>query len=122
MHCDTVLLSPSQALRWRENFTCLHLNLVFCGMWRDGAVLLVAVLHVCVCVPAAAPMARPVHRALLSVSDKRGVVELGSMLSSFGVELLSTGGTAKALRDAGLPVRRLCVFPTTVSVSESVTV
>jgi len=47
----------------------------------------------------------PVRRALLSVSDKSGVVDLASRLSKGGVELVSTGGTARALRDAGLPVR-----------------
>lgn len=47
----------------------------------------------------------PVRRALLSVSDKTGLIELGQALSERGVELLSTGGTAKALRDAGLMVR-----------------
>jgi phosphoribosylaminoimidazolecarboxamide formyltransferase/IMP cyclohydrolase len=47
----------------------------------------------------------PVRRALLSVSDKTGLVELAHALSARGVELLSTGGTAKALREAGLPVR-----------------
>ncbi len=46
----------------------------------------------------------PVRRALLSVSDKTGLVELGKALADRGVELLSTGGTAKALRDAGLEV------------------
>ena len=43
-------------------------------------------------------------RALLSVSDKRGIVELGRALSSAGWELVSTGGTAKTLREAGLAV------------------
>jgi phosphoribosylaminoimidazolecarboxamide formyltransferase/IMP cyclohydrolase len=47
----------------------------------------------------------PVRRALLSVSDKSGLVELGQALAARGVELLSTGGTAKALRDAGLQVQ-----------------
>jgi phosphoribosylaminoimidazolecarboxamide formyltransferase/IMP cyclohydrolase len=46
----------------------------------------------------------PVRRALLSVSDKSGLVELGRALSARGVELVSTGGTARALRDAGLAV------------------
>ena len=45
-----------------------------------------------------------IRRALLSVSDKAGLVELGQALSQRGVELVSTGGTAKALRDAGLTV------------------
>jgi len=44
-------------------------------------------------------------RALLSVSDKTGLVDLAQALSRHGVELLSTGGSAKALRDAGLAVR-----------------
>ena len=46
-----------------------------------------------------------IRRALLSVSDKAGLVELGQALAARGVELVSTGGTAKALRDAGLAVR-----------------
>ena len=47
----------------------------------------------------------PIRRALVSVSDKTGIVEFCSFLSSKGVELLSTGGTAKALREAGLNVQ-----------------
>ncbi|WP_212523030.1 bifunctional phosphoribosylaminoimidazolecarboxamide formyltransferase/IMP cyclohydrolase [Actibacterium sp. MT2.3-13A] len=47
----------------------------------------------------------PLRRALLSVSDKTGLVELGTALAARGVELLSTGGTAQALREAGLDVR-----------------
>ena len=46
-----------------------------------------------------------IRRALLSVSDKTGLVELGQALAARGVDLVSTGGTAKALRDAGLTVR-----------------
>jgi phosphoribosylaminoimidazolecarboxamide formyltransferase / IMP cyclohydrolase len=46
-----------------------------------------------------------IKRALLSVSDKTGLIELGQALAAQGVELVSTGGTAKALRDAGLSVR-----------------
>ena len=46
----------------------------------------------------------PVRRALLSVSDKSGLAELGQRLHALGVELLSTGGTAKALRQSGVPV------------------
>jgi phosphoribosylaminoimidazolecarboxamide formyltransferase/IMP cyclohydrolase len=46
-----------------------------------------------------------ITRALLSVSDKAGLVGLGQALARHGVELLSTGGTAKALRDAGLTVK-----------------
>ncbi|BCT92618.1 bifunctional purine biosynthesis protein PurH [Lysobacter helvus] len=47
----------------------------------------------------------PVRRALLSVSDKTGLVDFARALSALGVELVSTGGTAKALRDAGLPAK-----------------
>ncbi len=45
-----------------------------------------------------------IKRALISVSDKTGVLELAQELNTFGVELLSTGGTAKMIRDAGIPV------------------
>ncbi len=45
-----------------------------------------------------------VARALISVSDKTGIAELGKELSEAGVEILSTGGTARTLRDAGVPV------------------
>ena len=47
----------------------------------------------------------PIRRALISVSDKTGLIELGTALSERGVELLSTGGSAKAMRDAGLDVK-----------------
>jgi len=46
----------------------------------------------------------PIRRALLSVSDKTGLADLGRALAARGVELVSTGGTARALRDAGLGV------------------
>ena len=45
-----------------------------------------------------------IKRALLSVSDKRGIVEFGKELAAMGVDIISTGGTMKALRDAGVPV------------------
>jgi phosphoribosylaminoimidazolecarboxamide formyltransferase/IMP cyclohydrolase len=48
-----------------------------------------------------------VRRALLSVSDKRGILELGRGLRDLGVELLSTGGTARALTEGGIPVREV---------------
>ncbi|NQZ52734.1 MAG: bifunctional phosphoribosylaminoimidazolecarboxamide formyltransferase/IMP cyclohydrolase [Piscirickettsiaceae bacterium] len=48
-----------------------------------------------------------IQRALLSVSDKSGVLELAQQLTQLGVELLSTGGTAKLLQDAGLPVKEV---------------
>jgi phosphoribosylaminoimidazolecarboxamide formyltransferase/IMP cyclohydrolase len=47
----------------------------------------------------------PIRRALLSVSDKTGLVEFGRFLAARGVEILSTGGTAKVLREAGVPVK-----------------
>ena len=47
---------------------------------------------------------RKVTRALLSVSDKTGLAEFARALAGHGVELVSTGGTAKALKDAGLKV------------------
>jgi phosphoribosylaminoimidazolecarboxamide formyltransferase / IMP cyclohydrolase len=48
---------------------------------------------------------KKIRRALVSVTDKSGLVELAQVLASFEVELISTGGTAKALREAGLAVR-----------------
>src|ERR1044072_1277296 len=47
---------------------------------------------------------RPIRRALLSVSDKSGLVELARSLAERDVQLLSTGGSAQALRQAGLQV------------------
>ena len=46
----------------------------------------------------------PIERALISVSDKKGLVHLGQALADRGVSILSTGGSAKTLRDAGVPV------------------
>jgi phosphoribosylaminoimidazolecarboxamide formyltransferase / IMP cyclohydrolase len=48
---------------------------------------------------------RVIRRALLSVSDKAGLVDLARVLTQYGVELISTGGTRKTLAEAGLPVR-----------------
>lgn len=45
-----------------------------------------------------------IKRALLSVSDKTGIVELAKFLHSVGVEIISTGGTMKAIKEAGIPV------------------
>ncbi|HIG76094.1 MAG TPA: bifunctional phosphoribosylaminoimidazolecarboxamide formyltransferase/IMP cyclohydrolase, partial [Bacteroidetes bacterium] len=46
----------------------------------------------------------PVRRALLSVSDKTGLADFAKRLAAHGAELLSTGGTARVLREAGLDV------------------
>jgi phosphoribosylaminoimidazolecarboxamide formyltransferase/IMP cyclohydrolase len=48
---------------------------------------------------------KPVHRALISVSDKDGIVAFAEKLSALGVELVSTGGTAALLAENGLPVK-----------------
>ncbi|HWG19763.1 MAG TPA: bifunctional phosphoribosylaminoimidazolecarboxamide formyltransferase/IMP cyclohydrolase [Terracidiphilus sp.] len=48
---------------------------------------------------------KKIRRALLSVTDKAGLVEFARKLAEFGVELISTGGTARALREAGLAVK-----------------
>ena len=45
-----------------------------------------------------------IKRALLSVSDKTGIIELAKFLNENGVEIISTGGTMKAIKDAGIPV------------------
>lgn len=47
----------------------------------------------------------PIRRALISVSDKTGLLEFGRWLAAQGAAILSTGGTAKALREAGIPVQ-----------------
>ena len=48
---------------------------------------------------------KPITRALLSVSDKTGIVDFAAGLSKLGVEIVSTGGTAKLLREKGVKVR-----------------
>ena len=48
---------------------------------------------------------KPIRRALLSVTDKTGLVEFAQALAGYRVELVSTGGTARALREAGLAVK-----------------
>tara|TARA_B100001939_G_scaffold334387_2_gene335303 strand:+ start:943 stop:2565 length:1623 start_codon:yes stop_codon:yes gene_type:complete len=50
---------------------------------------------------------QPVKRALLSVSDKTGLVEFGKFLQEMGVEILSTGGSARTLADAGIAVKEV---------------
>ncbi|MET0277374.1 MAG: bifunctional phosphoribosylaminoimidazolecarboxamide formyltransferase/IMP cyclohydrolase [Pseudorhodoplanes sp.] len=50
------------------------------------------------------PSLRRVERALISVSDKSGLIEFATALSKLGIEIVSTGGTAKAIADAGLKV------------------
>src|SRR4030042_3675162 len=49
-------------------------------------------------------MAR-IKKAIVSVSDKKGLADFAKELSAMGIEILSTGGTAGALRDAGIPVK-----------------
>jgi phosphoribosylaminoimidazolecarboxamide formyltransferase/IMP cyclohydrolase len=57
-----------------------------------------------------APGAVRIQRALLSVSDKRGIVDFARGLAELGVEIVSTGGTASALTDAGIDVRPIDDF------------
>src|SRR5438270_1151422 len=54
-----------------------------------------------------APGEVQVTRALLSVSDKTGIVELARGLVELGIEIISTGGTARELAEAGIPVREV---------------
>src|SRR6201985_2451533 len=49
----------------------------------------------------------PIRRALMSVSDKTGLVSFAEALAERGVEILSTGGSAKTLREAGVPVKEV---------------
>src|SRR5881397_2706970 len=55
-------------------------------------------------------MGTTIARALLSVSDKTGIADFARGLSALGIELLSTGGTAKALADAGLPATEIGAY------------
>src|SRR6478672_10223879 len=50
---------------------------------------------------------RKIRRALISVSDKTGIVDFARALKEFDVEIISTGGTAKVLRDEGIEVREV---------------
>lgn len=52
----------------------------------------------------------PIKRALISVSNKEGIIEFAKQLSDLGVEIISTGGTHKALSDAGIPVTEISAF------------
>lgn len=63
-----------------------------------------AMTHILSSIEGSALDSIPNQRALLSVSDKTGLLELAQALAGFGIHLLSTGGTAKTLRDAGLAV------------------
>jgi len=53
---------------------------------------------------------RPIRRALVSVSDKTGLIEFARFLAERNVEILSTGGSAKAIRDAGIPVTEVADY------------
>ncbi|MBK8174219.1 MAG: bifunctional phosphoribosylaminoimidazolecarboxamide formyltransferase/IMP cyclohydrolase [Rhodospirillales bacterium] len=55
-------------------------------------------------------MSDPIRRALISVSDKTGLIELGHFLATRDVEILSTGGSAKALSAAGIPVTEVASY------------
>ena len=48
-----------------------------------------------------------IKRAIISVSDKNGIVDFAKELHAMGIEILSTGGTAKALSAAGIPVKEV---------------
>ncbi len=53
---------------------------------------------------------KKIERALISLTDKSGIVDFAEQLNSLGVEILSTGGTAKKMRDAGVAVRDVSEF------------
>jgi phosphoribosylaminoimidazolecarboxamide formyltransferase / IMP cyclohydrolase len=53
---------------------------------------------------------RKIERAIISLTDKSGIAEFAKSLGGFGVEILSTGGTAKALRDAGVSVKDISEY------------
>ncbi len=53
---------------------------------------------------------KKIERAIISVTDKSGIVELAQKLNEMGVEILSTGGTAKVIRDGGIPVKDISEY------------
>jgi phosphoribosylaminoimidazolecarboxamide formyltransferase/IMP cyclohydrolase len=53
---------------------------------------------------------KKIERAIISVTDKRGVLDFAKSLNEFGVKILSTGGTAKVLREGGIPVRDISEY------------
>lgn len=55
-------------------------------------------------------MSDPIRRALVSVSDKTGLAELGRFLAARGIEVLSTGGSAKVLAEASVPVIEVAAY------------
>ena len=55
-------------------------------------------------------MKKPIHRALVSVYDKDRLIEIGKALSSAGIEILSTGSTAKNLAAAGIAVTEVSAY------------
>ena len=55
-------------------------------------------------------MERKIQRAILSVTDKSGLVEFAQKLQALGVEILSTGGTARMLREGGVTVQDVSDF------------
>ena len=59
-----------------------------------------------------------IERALVSVSDKAGIVEFAKALADRGVEILSTGGTAKALKDAGVKTVEVSQFTASPEILE----
>ncbi len=51
-----------------------------------------------------------IGRALISVTDKSGIEDFGRELAAFSIEILSTGGTARTLSEAGVPIREVSDF------------
>jgi phosphoribosylaminoimidazolecarboxamide formyltransferase/IMP cyclohydrolase len=79
---------------WREPWTCWACRFISPRLQHNG-------------IPAAMTDIIAIRRALISVSDKTGLVPFARALAARGVEILSTGGSAKALRDAGVPVKEV---------------
>jgi len=76
----------------------------FCMASAEGASAVAAASQHSTSGAPSSPGLVKITRALISVSDKSGLVDLAKALADFGVQILSTGGSAKALRDAGLQV------------------
>jgi phosphoribosylaminoimidazolecarboxamide formyltransferase/IMP cyclohydrolase len=80
-------------------------SLILCGARTHYASRILLAFIRSAIVNESATSAKTIHRALLSVTDKTGLVEFAQVLAQFGVELISTGGTARTLREAGLQVK-----------------
>ena len=98
-------LLGGNCMRLAHFFSLLSIHRITCyQLLQTKQITTKMASHVLSSVAGAVIDMQPIRRALLSVNDKTGLLEIAKVLASFNVELLSTGGTAKAMRDAGFTV------------------